>query len=177
MLARERRPPLRERSPHERRHEQRNDGGPLRRRARHGQKPAAGRWHHGGGYRPELPPRTLPARAPRSPPPTPRRSAGHLRSASAENPDRDSFTGRRSGPHAAHRQPDAVERLAAARAKSRSVVDGNRSTGGAPPAAEDTLVGTGVAAEASATRTPMHPCRRSAGLSLSSATQQSLGHG
>src|SRR5205085_11839972 len=29
-----------------------------------------GRWHHGGGYPPELPPRTGPARAPRSPPPT-----------------------------------------------------------------------------------------------------------
>ncbi len=38
---------------------------------------------HGGGYPPELPPRTVAAPALRSPPPTPRRAAGQLRSASA----------------------------------------------------------------------------------------------
>jgi hypothetical protein len=72
--------------------------GPLRRRARHGQRPGAGRWHHGGGYPPELSPRTIPAPAPRSPPPTPRRSAGQLRSTSAERPPPDSRAFRRSGP-------------------------------------------------------------------------------
>ncbi len=113
------RPPLRERSPHERRHERRNGGGPLRRQARHGQRPVGGRWHHEGGYPPELPPRTIPAPAPRSPPPTPRRSAGQLRSASAENPHADSparFGARAL--HAADRQPEAVKRLAGRPARS-----------------------------------------------------------
>ncbi len=41
---------------------------------------------HGAGHPLELPPRTTPAPALRSPLPTPRRSAGRLRSASAETP-------------------------------------------------------------------------------------------
>jgi hypothetical protein len=68
---------------------------PRRRQARHKQTPAAGRWHHVGGDRPELPPRTIRAPAPRSPPPTPRRSAGQPRSASAESPLRVSPRRRR----------------------------------------------------------------------------------
>ena len=84
-----RRPPLLARSPHELRHEPRNGGGRPRRQAHHGQRPAAGRWPHAGGYPPVLPPRTIPAPALRSPPPTTRRPAGQLRSASAENPHLD----------------------------------------------------------------------------------------
>jgi hypothetical protein len=93
-----RRPPLRERSPHERRHERRSGGGPLLRQARHEKRPGAGRSHRGGGYPPKLPPRTIPAPAPRSPPPTPRRSAGQPRSASAENPHPDPPTRSALGP-------------------------------------------------------------------------------
>jgi hypothetical protein len=115
-----RRSPLRERSPHERRHERRNGAGPLRRQARHEQRPVPGRWHHVGGYPPELPPRTVPAPAPRSPPPTPRRSAGQPRSVSAQNPHRDSPGVSALGPSMPRiGKPDAVERLAEQPTRSR----------------------------------------------------------
>ena len=58
--------------------------GLSRRQAPHEQRPVAGRSRHGAGYPPEPPPRTIPAPAPRNPPPTPQRFVGQLRSASAE---------------------------------------------------------------------------------------------
>ena len=85
-----RRPPLLECSHHERRRGRRNGDGPPRRQAHREKRPVAGRWHHGGGYPMELPPRTIPAPAPRTPPPKPRRSAGQLRSTSAVNAYPDS---------------------------------------------------------------------------------------
>ena len=120
-----RRPPLRERSPHERRHERRNGVGPLRRQARHEQTLVAGRWHHGaaipGSFRLEQlqhPLRTV-RRPYRDDPPvsfaqclrrthTPRFFHAFRRSGP---PCRGSETGRRRAPRGA------------ARAKSRPVAD------------------------------------------------------
>jgi len=64
-----RRPPPRERSPHERRHVQRNGVGPLRRQARHAQTPVAVRWHHGAAI-----PRSLRLKHPST---RPAQSAAH----------------------------------------------------------------------------------------------------
>ena len=83
----------RETSRHERRHHRRIGGGSARRRsARHEQRPESERLHRGDGCPPALLPRTAPAPARRSPPPTPPRSAARPRSASAANPSRDLFT-------------------------------------------------------------------------------------
>ena len=92
-----RRPLLREPSRHEQRRHRRTAGGSRRRRqARHERRLASGRWRPGGADRPALPPRTTPARALRRPLPTPRRSAGRFRSASAESPCATSSRLRRS---------------------------------------------------------------------------------
>jgi len=61
-------------------------------RARRANMPEYGRCRPSGGYQPELPPRTLPKHALRSPPPTPQRSAGLRRSASAANSQHDFLT-------------------------------------------------------------------------------------
>ena len=73
--------------------QRRNDGGSRRRcRARRANMPEYGRCRPSGGYQPELPPRTWPTHALRSPPPKPQRSAGLPRSASAANSQHDFLT-------------------------------------------------------------------------------------
>jgi hypothetical protein len=86
-----RRPSPQASSHRELRHQRRIGVGSLRRlQARHEQRRASARWHHADGCPRALPPRTIPALAPRSPPPTRRRSAGQARSVSAENPHSES---------------------------------------------------------------------------------------
>ncbi len=107
-----RRRPLQVRSPHERRHRRRNVyGSPLRRPTRHEQTRVSERWHHGGGDPPELPPRTVPA-------PAPRKSAAHIatvrRSASlsvcGEPTPRSSHAFGAQALDAADRLPDGPQR-------------------------------------------------------------------
>ncbi len=76
-------PPQQERTSHWLEHRRRNGGGShLRRLIRRGRTPVFGRSDRVGAYPLELPFRIFPAHALRNPPPTPRRSAGPLRTGS-----------------------------------------------------------------------------------------------
>jgi hypothetical protein len=83
------RPPQDQR--HVRRRHRRNGGGSVRpRQALHARRLGFGRSRHTGGYRPEPPPQRTGVHVRRNQPPMPPRSVVRLRSASAENPQRDS---------------------------------------------------------------------------------------
>jgi hypothetical protein len=97
-------------------HRQRRTDGGSRRRcpARRASMPEYARCHPSGGCQPELPPRTRPTHALRSPPPKPRRPAGLPRSRSAAKSRHDSLTPaglNRPGFDGVSTEPRAVHQL------------------------------------------------------------------